>query len=58
MQRGAGAVSAGATRLLLGGMDCCEFTNNIGTLHVTVHDPCGLLPTESLSWSAVKVLYR
>jgi hypothetical protein len=51
-------VPAGATRLFLGGMDCCEFTNNIGTLHVTVHEPCGPVPTESVSWSVVKVLNR
>ncbi|MCB1162483.1 hypothetical protein KDL67_07305, partial [bacterium] len=51
-------VPAGATRLFLANMDSCEFLNNIGELHVVVHDPCGLVATESVSLSTVKALYR
>jgi hypothetical protein len=50
-------VPAGATRLFLGNMDCCDFMNNIGVLAVVVSDPCGLVASKTASWSTVKALF-
>lgn len=51
-------VPTGATRLYLGTMDSCQWSNNIGQFDVIVTDPCGSVAVQPVGWSALKSWYR
>lgn len=50
-------VPTGATRLYLATMDCCQWSNNIGSFTVDVFDPCPT-PVGTRTWTGAKSLYR
>lgn len=50
-------VPAGATRLFLGTLECCNWNNNPGSLQVEVFDPCPT-PVEPQTWTVIKHHYR
>ncbi|MFB3907353.1 MAG: PEP-CTERM sorting domain-containing protein [Candidatus Eisenbacteria bacterium] len=51
-------VPEGATRLYLGPMDSCEWSNNIGQFEVVVTNPIEPSSVRIVSWSAIRAQYR